>query len=85
MGKTFKTQAVTGATQFITTPPTGATAEAKARIDTDPAREFYRLNLKLKPELRQYLADLSWYNRATINDVVNHILTEYMENHRLDA
>ena len=60
------------------------------RVTAPPEREesppheppqYYRLNLKLDGELREYLADEAWRNRISITALVNQILTEYRDAH----
>ena len=74
MSKDFKTTAAAGAARFISTP---------AQEETPPqeAPQFYRLNLKLDGELREYLADEAWRNRLSITALVNKILLEYKDAH----
>jgi hypothetical protein len=44
-------------------------------------QEFYRLNLKLDADLREYLADEAWMQRKSITALVNDILSAYKEKH----
>lgn len=77
MSKDFKNTAAAGAAKFISVPDD----------ETPPkkAPEFYRLNLKLDGELREYLSDQAWRNRTSITALVNDILLEYKEAHPYKA
>jgi len=74
MSKDFKSTAAAGAARFISTP---------AQEETPPHEppQFYRLNLKLDGDLREYLADEAWRNRTSITALVNQILCEYRDAH----
>lgn len=75
MSKDFKTTAAAGAARFISAP---------VQEETPPqeAPQFYRLNLKLDGDLREYLSDEAWRNRTSITALVNQILCEYRDAHK---
>ena len=73
---------VTAAGQAVT--DGGKTITAPVEREESPPHEppqYYRLNLKLDGELREYLADEAWRNRISITALVNQILTEYRDAH----
>ena len=76
MTKSFKNTAKTSAAKFISTQDTQATQDTRA---TEPT--FYRINLKLDGDLKEYLADEAWRNRTSITQLVNDMIKEYRKNH----
>lgn len=72
MKKDFKTTATAGAERFISTQPTQDTQDTQRTPPT-----FYRLNLKLDGDLKQFLSDEAWRQRLSITALVNEVLTEY--------
>ena len=72
MKKDFKTTATAGAERFISAPPTKDTQDTQRTPPT-----FYRLNLKLDGDLKQFLSDEAWRQRLSITALVNEVLTEY--------
>ena len=75
MSKDFK-QAAAGIDSFFSAKDEKTNTTAKPE-----KKEYYRLNLKLDIDLKDYLADEAWLQRTSITALVNKILTEYMENH----
>lgn len=73
MSKDFKT-AATGADRFFSANDTKGTQDTKDR--------FYRLNLKLDIDLKDYLSDEAWRQRTSITALVNKILKEYRDSHK---
>lgn len=65
-----------GDARFISAPVQEETALKEAP-------QFYRLNLKLDGELREYLTDEAWRKRTSITALVNQILCEYRDAHDL--
>jgi len=41
---------------------------------TSPKQQYYRLNLKLKAEYKEYLADASWATRKSITEYINDLI-----------
>jgi hypothetical protein len=74
--KDFKTDVAGGADAFFSTRDTTDTQNTQYTKPT-----FYRLNLKLSGELKQYLADEAWRQRKSITDLVDTILLEYKSSH----
>ena len=72
MTKEFKTTATAGAARFISTPATQDTQDTQ---HTPPT--FYRLNLKLDGDLKEFLSDEAWRQRTSITALVNEVLHEY--------
>ena len=72
MSKEFKTTATAGAARFISTPHTQDTQDTQATTPT-----FYRLNLKLDGDLKEFLSDEAWRQRTSITALVNEVLKEY--------
>lgn len=55
-----------------------ATTGTTTTEDTqDIKKEYYRLNLKLDIELKDFLADEAWKQRKSITQLLNEIITEY--------
>lgn len=72
MTKDFKNSATAGAARFISTPATQDTQDTQATTPT-----FYRLNLKLDGDLKEFLSDEAWRQRTSITALVNDVLQEY--------
>lgn len=72
MTKEFKTTATAGAARFISTPHTQDTQDTQPTTPT-----FYRLNLKLDGDLKEFLSDEAWRQRTSITALVNDVLHEY--------
>ena len=75
-----------GQTQNI--PVTEATHEQQQTYDTQETyktqqtqqtqKAYYRINLKLRPEFRQYLDDESWKARKSITEYLNDLIAADM-------
>lgn len=74
MTKEFKTTATAGAARFISTPATQDTQDTQPTTHT-----FYRLNLKLDGDLKEFLSYQAWRNTTSITSIVNDILHAYKE------
>ena len=72
MTKDFKNSATAGAARFISTPATQDTQDTQATTPT-----FYRLNLKLDGDLKEFLSYQAWRNTTSITSIVNDILNGY--------
>lgn len=88
MSKNFKA-AATGADRFFSVNDTLDTSNTKDTKDTfntystqGTNEKYYRLNLKLDPSLKEYLADEAWRQRLSITALVNSILKDYRETHK---
>jgi len=44
----------------------------------EPQKTYYRINLKLRPEFRQYLDDESWKARKSITEYLNDLIAADM-------
>jgi len=64
------------------TQETQSTLETRIASDThntpEAQRTFYRINLKLRPEFRQYLDDESWKARKSITEYLNDLIAADM-------
>lgn len=79
MSKDFKA-AATGADRFFSANDIKDTQDTK---DTQAIKaRFYRLNLKLDIDLKDYLSDEAWRQRTSITALVNKILKEYRDSHK---
>ena len=76
MSKDFKA-AATGADRFFSANDTKDTKNTQ-----DIKDRFYRLNLKLDIDLKDYLSDEAWRQRTSITALVNKILKEYRDSHK---
>lgn len=56
-----------------------ATTGTATTEDTQDTKEYYRLNLKLDIELKDFLADEAWKQRKSITQLLNEIITEYKD------
>nr|UVX75660.1 MAG: hypothetical protein [Bacteriophage sp.] len=79
MSKDFKA-AATGADRFFSANDTKDTQDTKGTQDIKD--RFYRLNLKLDIDLKDYLSDEAWRQRTSITALVNKILKEYRDSHK---
>ena len=79
MSKDFKA-AATGADRFFSANDTKDIQATKGIQDTKD--RFYRLNLKLDIDLKDYLSDEAWRQRTSINALDNKILKEYRDSHK---
>ena len=79
MSKDFKA-AATGADRFFSANDTKDTRDTKNTQDIKD--RFYRLNLKLDIDLKDYLSDEAWRQRTSITALVNKILKEYRDSHK---
>ena len=55
------------------------TGTATTEDTQDIKKEYYRLNLKLDIELKDFLADEAWKQRKSITQLLNEIITEYKD------
>lgn len=74
--KDFKKPATTGAGIFISALDTQGTQGTQ-----NTARTYYRFNLKLDLDLKDFLSEEAWKNRTTITALINDILTAYKDAH----
>ena len=85
MSKDFKT-AATGADRFFSINDTKDIKNTDSTQDTKDTQDikdrFYRLNLKLDIDLKDYLSDEAWRQRTSITALVNKILKEYRDSHK---
>lgn len=79
MSKDFKA-AATGADRFFSANDAKDTQDTKGTQDIKD--RFYRLNLKLDIDLKDYLSDEAWRQRTSITALVNKILKEYRDSHK---
>lgn len=79
MSKDFKA-AATGADRFFSANDTKDIQDTKGTQDIKD--RFYRLNLKLDIDLKDYLSDEAWRQRTSITALVNKILKEYRDSHK---
>ena len=56
------------------------TDDHSTTLPTQPS--YYRFNLKLKAELRDYLAHISWLNHTSITQYLNDLVRADMERHQ---
>lgn len=75
MAKDFKGQAA-GVDRYFSDPEPVKEAPEK--------KEFYRINLKLDGDLKDFLKDESWLQRISVTQLLNQIVREYMEAHISD-
>ena len=81
--KNFKN---TGIDLFFSDPSSAATdtldtQDMKDTLDTQDTsgtykqkKEYYRLNLKLDMELKEYITDAAWYDRVTVTEYLNTLI-----------
>lgn len=70
--KDFKKPATAGAGLFISALDTQGTQDTQ-----NTARTYYRFNLKLDLDLKEFLSEEAWKQRMTITALINQILQEY--------
>lgn len=53
-----------------------------AWTQADAAPKPYRINLKLDPGLKEYLADEAWRNRISMTELINRMIRAYRDGQR---
>lgn len=87
--KSFKQDIATGADRFFSVHDQPAdiqdTLDTRDIQDTSntprtqdtPAEKPYRINLKLDPGLKDFLADAAWRQRTSVTALLNQIIADY--------
>lgn len=56
---------------------TEETRDTQGTKDTSDTQQYYRINLKLRAEYKDYLADEAWRQRISITELLNRMIGEY--------
>jgi len=79
MGKNFKGN-IKGADKLFSvndTRSTDGTSDINNTSNTDNTlekKEYYRINLRLDKELKEYISEAAWRERMTITDYINTLI-----------
>ncbi|MDR2204344.1 MAG: hypothetical protein LBE76_08675 [Nitrososphaerota archaeon] len=61
------------------------TSSVQDTLDTQRKRGFYRLNLKLDIDLRDYISDAAWRQRTNITGYLNNLIRADQNKHNKGA
>lgn len=76
------TRNIRGVSHLVETGDVYHAPQRVARTQTETAPKSYRINLKLDPGLKEYLADEAWRNRISVTELINRMIREYRDGKR---